>query len=89
MCASSAARSAFASTAIPIVFLGYWRNEAATAAKVRDGWLHTGDQAEEDADGYLRFVGRDDDVITSSGYRIGPGEIEGASSAIPRSRWRP
>jgi acetyl-CoA synthetase len=60
----------------PIVFLGYWRNEAATAAKIRDGWLRTGDQAEQDADGYLRFVGRDDDVITSAGYRIGPGEIE-------------
>jgi acetyl-CoA synthetase len=60
----------------PVVFLGYWRNDDATAAKVRDGWLRTGDQAEQDADGYLRFVGRDDDVITSGGYRIGPGEVE-------------
>jgi acetyl-CoA synthetase len=60
----------------PIVFLGYWRNEEATAAKVRDGWLRTGDLAEQDDDGYLRFLGRDDDVITSAGYRIGPGEIE-------------
>lgn len=60
----------------PVVFLGYWGNEAATEAKVRDGWLHTGDQAERDADGYLRFVGRDDDVISSAGYRIGPAEIE-------------
>jgi acetyl-CoA synthetase len=60
----------------PVVFLGYWRNEAATADKVRDGWLFTGDQAEQDADGYLRFVGRDDDVISSAGHRIGPGPIE-------------
>ena len=60
----------------PVVFLGYWRNESATAAKVRDGWLRTGDRAEQDGDGYLRFVGRDDDVISSAGHRIGPGEIE-------------
>jgi acetyl-CoA synthetase len=60
----------------PVVFLGYWRNEEATAAKVRDGWLFTGDQAEQDADGYLRFVGRDDDLISSAGHRIGPGPVE-------------
>ncbi len=60
----------------PVVFLGYWRNEEATAAKVRDGWLHTGDQAAQDDDGYLTFVGRDDDVISSAGHRIGPGPIE-------------
>jgi len=60
----------------PVCFLGYWRNEEETAAKVRDGWLHTGDQAVEDDDGYLHFLGRDDDVISSAGYRIGPGEIE-------------
>ena len=60
----------------PVVFLGYWRNDEATAEKVRDGWLFTGDQAEQDADGYLRFVGRDDDVISSAGHRIGPGPIE-------------
>ena len=60
----------------PVAFLGYWRNEEATAAKVRDGWLHTGDQAEQDEDGYVYFVGRDDDVISSAGHRIGPGPIE-------------
>jgi len=60
----------------PVVFLGYWRNEQATAAKVRDGWLRTGDRAVQDEDGYLHFVGRDDDVISSAGHRIGPGEIE-------------
>ncbi len=60
----------------PVVFLGYWRNEAATAEKVRDGRLHTGDLAELDEDGYFRFVGRTDDLISSAGHRIGPGEIE-------------
>ena len=60
----------------PVVFLGYWRNEAATAEKVRDGWLHTGDLAEVDDEGYYRFVGRTDDLISSAGHRIGPGEIE-------------
>jgi len=67
----------------PVVFLGYWCNETATAAKIRDGWLHTGDQAVQDEDGYFRFVGRDDDVITSAGYRIGPGEIEGCLVGHP------
>ena len=61
----------------PVVFLGYWRDEAATAAKVRDGWLYTGDLAEIDDDGNYRSVGRADDLISSGGYRIGPGEIEG------------
>ena len=60
----------------PVVFLGYWRNEEATAAKVRDGWLHTGDLAEADDDGTYRSIGRVDDLISSGGYRIGPGEIE-------------
>ena len=60
----------------PVVFLGYWRDEEATAAKVRDGWLHTGDLAEVDEDGTYRSVGRVDDLISSAGHRIGPGEIE-------------
>ena len=60
----------------PVVFLGYWRNEQATAAKVRDGWLYTGDLAEVDEEGTYRSVGRADDLISSGGYRIGPGEIE-------------
>ena len=60
----------------PVMFLGYWNNPAATAAKFRGDWLLTGDTGVREADGLLRFVGRDDDVITSSGYRIGPGEIE-------------
>lgn len=60
----------------PVMFLGYWNNPAATAAKFRGDWLVTGDQGVDEGDGWLRFVGRDDDVITSAGYRIGPGPIE-------------
>jgi acetyl-CoA synthetase len=60
----------------PVMFLGYWNNPAATAKKFIGDWMVTGDQGVADADGFLRFVGRDDDVITSAGYRIGPGEIE-------------
>ena len=60
----------------PVVFLGYWRDDEATAAKVRDGWLHTGDLAEVDGEGNFRSVGRTDDLISSGGHRIGPGEIE-------------
>ncbi|KPH80069.1 AMP-binding protein [Bosea vaviloviae] len=60
----------------PVMFLGYWNNPQATADKFIGDWMKTGDQAVQDEDGYVRFVGRDDDVITSSGYRIGPGEIE-------------
>jgi len=60
----------------PVVFLGYWRDDEATAAKVRDGWLHTGDLAESDDEGTFRSIGRADDLISSGGYRIGPGEIE-------------
>lgn len=60
----------------PVSFLGYWRDEAATADKFAGDWLLTGDVGTQDKDGYFWFVGRDDDVITSAGYRIGPGEIE-------------
>ncbi len=60
----------------PVMFLGYWQNEAATAEKFIGDWMTTGDQGVVDEDGYFHFIGRDDDVITSAGYRIGPGEIE-------------
>ncbi|NBB84136.1 MAG: AMP-binding protein [Alphaproteobacteria bacterium] len=60
----------------PVMFLGYWNKPEATAAKFVGDWLVTGDTGTLDADGWFRFVGRDDDVITSAGYRIGPGEIE-------------
>ncbi len=60
----------------PVMFLEYWDNPDATRDKFAGDWLLTGDTGMRDADGWIRFVGRDDDVITSSGYRIGPGEIE-------------
>ena len=60
----------------PVMFLGYWNNPQATAAKITANWFRTGDVGYRDADGFLWFVGRKDDVITSAGYRIGPGEIE-------------
>ncbi|WP_421868046.1 AMP-binding protein [Pararhizobium sp.] len=67
----------------PVMFLGYWNNEAATAAKFIGDWMTTGDQGIEDEEGYITFFGRDDDVITSSGYRIGPGEIEDCLAGHP------
>jgi acetyl-CoA synthetase len=67
----------------PVMFLGYWRNEAATQAKFIGDWMITGDQGVCDAEGYFSFFGRDDDVITSSGYRIGPGEIEDCLTGHP------
>ena len=60
----------------PAMMLGYWNNEAATKDKFVADWLKTGDLASIDDEGYFRFVGRDDDVIVSAGYRIGPVEIE-------------
>lgn len=60
----------------PIFFLGYWKNEAATAGKFTGDWCRTGDVAVRDADGYLWYQGRADDVFKAAGYRIGPGEIE-------------
>ena len=67
----------------PVMFLGYWRDDAATARKYIGDWMTTGDQGVEDEEGYFTFFGRDDDVITSSGYRIGPGEIEDCLSGHP------
>ncbi|MEQ9124884.1 MAG: AMP-binding protein [Alphaproteobacteria bacterium] len=60
----------------PCMMLEYWRNPEATRDKFRGDWMLTGDLGQKDADGYITFFGRDDDVITSAGYRIGPGEIE-------------
>jgi len=60
----------------PIFFLGYWKNEASTQGKFTGDWCLTGDLATRDADGYLWYQGRSDDVFKAAGYRIGPGEIE-------------
>ncbi len=61
---------------IPGMFNGYYKDPALTASCWHDGYYHTGDLAWEDEDGYLWFVGRSDDIIKSSGYRIGPFEVE-------------
>jgi len=60
----------------PVHFLEYWKNPQATKEKYIGDWGCTGDQARMDEDGYLWYQGRSDDVIKSSGYRIGPAEIE-------------
>jgi acetyl-CoA synthetase len=60
----------------PAMFTGYLDNPKATEAKFVNDWMMTGDLGEQDEDGFLWFHGRTDDVITSSGYRIGPTEIE-------------
>lgn len=60
------------------LFREYWKNPAETAAHFRGDWYLTGDRATRDSDGYYWFVGRKDDVIKSSGYRIGPAEVENA-----------
>jgi acetyl-CoA synthetase len=64
----------------PVFFLGYWKNDGATAAKFTGdpaaSWCRTGDSAVMDADGYLWYHGRSDDVFKAAGYRIGPSEIE-------------
>ena len=66
----------------PSTFLGYWNNKSETEKKIIDGWLHTGDYATLDEDGYFYFKGRKDDLINSSGYRIGPSEIENTILSI-------
>lgn len=60
----------------PVMFLKYWNNPEATRNKFAGEWLLTGDKGIRDSNNWLQFIGRDDDVITSAGYRIGPGEIE-------------
>lgn len=66
----------------PQLMIGYWRDEERTRSCFVDGpegrWYLTGDRAHRDSDGYLWFTGRDDDLINSAGYRIGPLEVENA-----------
>jgi acyl-coenzyme A synthetase/AMP-(fatty) acid ligase len=65
------------------LFRGYWKDAEATLATVVGDWYLTGDLGRRDEDGYLWFVGRADDVITSSAYRIGPFEVEAALVSHP------
>jgi acetyl-CoA synthetase len=67
----------------PGMFLGYYKDEEMTRRAWHDGMYHTGDVAWKDEDGYYWYVGRTDDVIKSSGYRIGPFEVESALMEHP------
>ena len=82
----------------PNVFPGYWRNDEATAATIRDGWLHTGDVVERDDEGYYRIKGRLKDMVISGGENVYPAEIEAvlhehpavadaAVVGVPDERW--
>lgn len=67
----------------PSVFLGYWRNRAATDRALRNGWLHTGDLARRDAEGYHQIVDRIDDVFISGGENVSPAEVESVLHGHP------
>ena len=67
----------------PVMFLGYWNNPAATSGKFRGDWLLTGDLGRRDEAGYLTYLGREDDLISSAGYRIGPSEVEDCLAKHP------
>ncbi|RZL94896.1 MAG: AMP-dependent synthetase, partial [Variovorax sp.] len=60
----------------PGTFKGYWNKPEATAATLRNGWVHTGDMGKLDADGYLTFIGRFKEMIKVSGYSVFPEEVE-------------
>ena len=62
----------------PTLFIGYWRQPERTAAMRTGNWIRTGDFGYRDEDGYFWFKGRNDDLIKSAGYRIGPAEVEDA-----------
>lgn len=68
------------------LFQGYHKNEKQTAAVYRDGYYHTGDIAYRDVDGYFWFVGRNDDLIKTSGYRVSPFEVESVLLEHPAVR---
>ena len=67
----------------PTVMAGYYRDRAATAAAVRDGWLHTGDRGRQDADGYVFITGRVKDLIITGGENVSPVEVEDVLRAHP------
>jgi acetyl-CoA synthetase len=70
----------------PTAFLGYWNRPDATAGKIRGGWILTGDSGVQDDTGAYWYRARNDDVISSAGYRIGPAEIEGCLVSHPAVR---
>jgi fatty-acyl-CoA synthase len=67
----------------PHVTPGYWNNPEATAAAIRDGWLHTGDLARRDADGYITIVGRSKEMFISGGENVYPAEVESVLHGHP------
>ena len=82
----------------PQVMAGYWRDDAATAAAIPDGWYRTGDLGTRDADGYFRIVGRKKDMIITGGENVYPAEVESvllghpavaeaAVIGVPSERW--
>ncbi|HVW46340.1 MAG TPA: AMP-binding protein [Solirubrobacterales bacterium] len=66
------------------IMAGYWRNEEATAAAIRDGWLRTGDLGRQDEDGYLWIVGREKQMIKRGGENVFPNEVEDVLSRHPQ-----
>ena len=70
----------------PVMFLEYWWNPRATAESFAGDFLLTGDRGKRDADGFIWFMGRGDDVITTAGYRVGPGPIEDCLLGHPAVR---
>ncbi len=70
----------------PQVMLGYWRRPEETALAIRDGWLHTGDVARMDEDGYFYVVDRKKDMINASGFKVLPREVEEVLYSHPKVR---
>lgn len=67
----------------PGLMLGYWKDQAQTAAAMRGDWFLTGDVGRMDADGYITFLGRNDDMMNALGYRVAPEEVEAALVSHP------
>ena len=67
----------------PQIMLGYWQRDDETANTLRDGWLHTGDIAQMDSDGYFTIVDRKKDMILVSGFNVYPNEVEEQIAAVP------
>lgn len=67
----------------PVMFLSYWQKPEATAEKFRGPWCLLGDRGRKDEEGHFWYLGRDDDIISSAGYRIGPGEVEASLERHP------
>jgi len=68
----------------PLIMQGYWNNPSETAGQLRDGWLHTGDIAQADEDGYLFIVDRKKDMIIAGGFNIYPREVDEVLYQCPK-----